>query len=136
MTLQSSAYLLNGDEPGNVLQVLFDQFLVLEHDALPVQGRRLAPSFEGLGSRVDSRGHLILGAARHLRDNLVGGRVVHVDPVGRSRVHKLAVDDILCFSGNLVAGKAQAPRQVERKRASHLQWFWELKIDLTAVTAP
>jgi len=72
--------LLVGDVLGDVLEVLFDQVLELEHDLLPGHRRGLRPGLEGLRAAVDGRFHFVLGAHWNVADKVVCSWVVQVYP--------------------------------------------------------
>jgi len=107
LSICQSLALLDGDQASYVSHVLFDQLLILEHDALPVERGSLAPRLEGFFGRGHSGVHLVLSRAWHLGDDFIGCRIVNIDPVGGGGVGELAIDEVLSLSRDFVADKAQ-----------------------------
>lgn len=89
-----SLALLEGDARGETVPVLPDQSSVLEHELLSVHDAGRPPCREcGLGA---VHGSLQLGicALRDSCNEVVGGRIVQVDPLGGLGGHKLVVEEV------------------------------------------
>lgn len=88
--------LLERDARSQSVPVLADEGCVLEHDLLPVEHAGGLPRGERPLSAVDRGLELRIGALRDSCHQVVGGRVVQVDPLCRLRGHKLVVEEVRC----------------------------------------
>mmetsp|Transcript_32922 Transcript_32922/g.80068 ORF Transcript_32922/g.80068 Transcript_32922/m.80068 type:complete len:229 (+) Transcript_32922:606-1292(+) len=84
---------LQGDRFGEFLLIFPNQPLQVEHDALSYSDRRLRPRREGILCGLDRSLHFSLSCLGDPGHNLLGGRVVHVDPFLAFRFDELAIDE-------------------------------------------
>ncbi|MNR19975.1 hypothetical protein D3C85_1367940 [compost metagenome] len=84
--------LFGGEDRRQLLHVLADQLLELEEDAGAGADRGLAPGLEGLLGTGHGGVHLLLGGKGHAGQDLLGGRVDDVAPLGGLGLDELAVD--------------------------------------------
>lgn len=86
--------LLEGDGCSKSVPVGTDQAHELEHDLLLGNNAGSAPGWEGLLGRLDGGTEFLIGALRHASNEVVGGRIVQVDPGGGLGSNKLVVQEI------------------------------------------
>jgi hypothetical protein len=109
---------LGGDEVGQFVAVLVEQFQELEHDARAADRRGVGPGREG-GLRGRDRGvHVGLGAEGHLAGDAAAGGVGHVlgaaGGVGRGAAADV-VFDICNAHGD---GSSRMPGSVAKSKAT------------------
>lgn len=105
--------LLEGDACSKTVPVLPDQSSVLEHKLLSVHNAGRPPCREGSLSAVHGSLQLSICALRHSCNEVVGCRVVQVDPLGCLRRHKLVVEEVGGVNGlgDLLVGGGDLGRQ-------------------------
>ena len=72
--------------------ILLDELSQLEHNILPSHDTPLSPGGESPFSSGYCSVHLILCGTGYMRDDLLGGRVVVVDPSISFRLDHLTID--------------------------------------------
>ena len=75
--------------------ILLDELSQLEHDILPSHDTPLLPGRESPFSSSYGSVHLLLRGTGYARDDLLGGRVVVVDPSISFRLDHLTIDEQL-----------------------------------------
>ena len=93
--------LLERDASSQPVPVLTDQVCVLEHDGLPVEQARFLPWLECLLRAVDGGFELLVCALGDACHQVVGRRIMQVNPLCRLGRHELVVKKVLCVLGRL-----------------------------------
>ena len=89
-----SLALLESDARSETVPVLPDQSGVLEHDLLPVHDAGCPPCREGRLSAVHGGLQLGICALRYSCNEVVGCRIVQIDPLGCLGGHELVVEEV------------------------------------------
>lgn len=72
--------------------MLLYELTELEHDLLPAENALVPPGREGFLGRLDCSIHFLLGGTGHSTEQLIGGRIVVVNPPVCLGLYKLAID--------------------------------------------
>ena len=106
LCIGESLALLESDARGEAVPVLPDQCGVLEHELLSVHDAGRPPCRECGLSAVHGSLQLGICALRYSCNEVVGRRIVQIDPLGCLRGHKLVVEEVGSVNGlgNLLVG--------------------------------
>ena len=94
-SISQSLSVLQDDEFGKLVCVLFDQSSIIRHDSASLRNSRILPGFESFLGVLNSKVELRLWSLRNLGDEFVVGRVDDVIELSGLRGDPLSLDVVL-----------------------------------------
>jgi len=85
---------LLGDHGSDVILVLLEELLILEHVSDTLRDGDVLPAFESFGTVCDGLFELCISGLRHMCDDILGQWADHVDLLGGTTVDPFSIDEV------------------------------------------
>ena len=87
--------MLLGDHCGNIILVLLEQFLVLEHVSYSLRDWHILPSLKSLCTIGNCFIELILSGHWYLGNHILGKWALYIESLSGFTVHPFSIDEVL-----------------------------------------